>query len=150
MLGSKKVERANIAHTLLFSEPKSAIFMCMELLITVVNSCYQSKKAFCQWLEKFSRTRELNKKNPPFSQFFDERFEELPHRQIRNAGITTSTSYEFIPNVSLYANVFYLWYKVFLDGGNTEISIEDKELKHSFSKDISDLKRFNETIKFIK
>lgn len=144
------VQRATIAHTLLFSEPKSLCFMCAELLVTVMNSCYGSKKDFCQWLEKFARSREVQKKNPPFTDFFDDRFKELPHHEVRHVGELTQNAYEFTTNKSLYANIFYLWYKVFFDGNHREISIKDQNLRHSLAQDAEDLKHFNDVVKFIK
>lgn len=61
--------RATVAHGILFSEPKDYSFMCMELLITVIHTCYNGTVYLCKNMEKFYTVINRGAKAMPFSAF---------------------------------------------------------------------------------
>lgn len=144
------IKRAATAHTLLFNEPKSKLFMCMELLITVINHCYNEKKSFCKMLEKSFHHFESSKVDPPFASFFNEQFEKLSCTPIQNAGFNTKQIYRYNPSHSLYVTILFWWSKIFFADSQTVVTLKDENFKNQLINEIPDLKRFNDTVKFIK
>ena len=144
------IKRATTAHTLLFNKSKSKPFMCMELLVTVINHCYSGKITFCKMFEKTFHHFESSKVDPPFAAFFNERFQELPCTPIQNVGLNNKHICRYNPSQSLYADILFWWSQIFFADKQTVITLKDEDLKNQLTDEISDLKKFNDTVKFIK
>ncbi len=143
-------KKATIAHNLLFKDKKDYSFMCMELLIVVIVSCYKDKKAFSQQLQNASTTREIDKANPPFDKSFDSKVKELSFRRIHQFGGYVKELYEYTPTDSLYSRIFCMWHTLFLQNKEYNITVKDPNLKLLLDNNIKELKRFYDTIKLIK
>lgn len=143
------IKKVKIAHSLLFNEPQSTVFMCMELLLTVINDCYEGKLSFCKMIEQLSSTIYSNRNSPPFANFFNERFKELHYTETTH-GIYNTTTYIFSHPKSLYLDVLYLWCNMFFPEKRMTVSLKDRQLKKILDENLEELKRFYETIKFIK
>ncbi len=145
------IHKAQIAHTLLFDERKDYSFLCIELLIVVIVSCYKNKWRFCKWLDLIPGTRVLGDASPPFSDFFEEKFNNLPSKWITTVGYGGGQRKLVLEATnSLYSSIAYLWGMVFLDSNNYKANIDIKENKGLLERNIEDLKKYLDTIRFIK
>lgn len=144
------MKKATIAHTLLFNEPKSKVFMCMELLMIVINDCYMNKLPFCDKIQKTFHRHESSKDDPPFANFFNEKFLELNCTTIDHSGWERQHLYRYNHIYSLYADVLFLWCNIFFDNQNTKIILGDEDLKEKLKNYIPALKQFYNTVKFVK
>lgn len=143
-------KKVSMAHSLLFQEPKSKIFMCMEVLITVLHDCYDDNTLFCDFLMNLLRAHSINKPEPPFASFFNDRFEHEPRVHVQNIGLTNQTIYKLSSSESLYCDILYLWCGVELGKKQTVIRLANADLTTQLDAYIEDLKKFKSTIKFIK
>ena len=144
------IHRAKLAHTMLFDAPKDYSFMCVELLIVVIFSCYQSKWKFCKWLERFPGAIEIGKPSPPFSDFFEEKLKNLPSRVVTYVGGNPSKKLLLQTSTSLYSAIAYLWGMIFFDSKQNRSNVDIVENKDLLLKNVEDLKKYLDTIRFIK
>lgn len=144
------VQRAMLAHKLLYSEAKDYSFMCMELLIVTVEFCYQGRKALTEWFQSFTSLRESNKKAVPFSSAFDEKFNKIPHSIINHYGEYRTQEYAFQSTDSLYSVIAYTWYKLFLKNPHSSISIPNGATNALLVNNVIELKNFVEMIRLLK
>lgn len=146
----RMIDRAMMVHKLLYTDTKDYSFMCVELLIVVLTSQYQDIKIFSQWFRKFSNVVEGGKKLPPFSDFFENKFEEIPHEEIVYVGNSSAREYVFRPPDSLYGAIACIWCKMFLKNSSMLISVKDKTLKKMLTNNAEELMKFSDTIRLIK
>lgn len=147
------IHRATVAHNILFTEAKDYSFMCLELLIIVVNTCYKSTIYPCENLKKFNSLMEGDKKLPPFSTLLDKKFKSLPHVEETIIGTSGGRRYVFTSERSLYATIFVIWYAVVLNNGHSmgvAIAVKDAKINEQLNKNAKELKRFADIIKLIK
>lgn len=145
------VHRAKIAHTLLFNNLKDYSFLCAELLTVIIVSCYNNKWRFCKWLERIPGPREIGNPLPPFSSFFENKFNDLPTKEITVVGNgPTQKKLVLTAQNCLYSSIAYLWSMVFFDSKNYKSNIDVKENKDLLDNNIDALKTYLEIIKFIK
>ena len=143
-------KKVSTAHSLLFQEPKSKVFMCMEVLITVLHDCYDDNTSFCDFLKSLLRVHSTNKPEPPFASFFNDRFEHEPRVHVQNIGLTNHTIYKLSSSESLYCDILYLWCGAYEGNNQTVIRLANADLTTQLDAYIEDLKKFKSTIKFIK
>lgn len=144
------IHRAKIAHTLLFDEAKDYSFLCMELLTVVMISHYKDKKRFCKWFEQFQGTIELDKHDPPFASFFEEKLKSLSHKEVRNVGAGIPKTLVIQSPKSIYASIAYMWVMLNLNGRQNQAYIGVEPKIDILEKNVDDLKKYTETIRFIK
>ena len=145
--------RATVAHKILFIEPKDYSFMCIELLILIMTSCYENSIYICENLHHFTNQNELNKKKPPFWDFFGKKFKDIPHTEQISVLDMGGRTYILSSEQTLYAAIFATWYGVMLHSENTKktsITVSDKLMNEHVKQNITELKKFAEIIKFIK
>ena len=144
------IDKAMMVHMLLYTDIKDYSFMCIEMLIVVLTSQYQDIKRFSQWFKKFSSVIESGKNLPPFSDFFEKKFEEIPYQQITH--VRNNKVYEYVfqlPN-SLYGAIAHIWYKIFFNNPNMLISVKDKTTENMLQSNAEELMKFSDTIRLIK
>lgn len=103
------VNRAKLAHTLLYTESKDYSFMCMELLITTL-ICYYGNDLRIknnQFVYNLSLTFAKDRDHKPyFSDFFHKKFEDALTEYSNGFG----KSYALPHNASLYAAIIITWH----------------------------------------
>lgn len=145
------IQRAMLVHKLLYSgdKDKDYSFMCMELLIITIESCYQRKKIFTKWFQKFNFQADLDTKTTPFSSFFNEEFDKVPH-SAHSLRIGVIDEYVFQSADSLYGAIAYTWYELFLKKPLLSISISNGTTRSLLANNVVELKKFVEMINLIK
>ena len=153
-IGARKqeqiIKKASIVHRILFNEPKSKVFMCMELLIVIINDCYSRQKAFCVFFENVFGIHHANITATPFSNFFNNRFEELPCDIIHYDNSSRKDSYQYNISDSLYLYILFIWSRMFFSKSRQVISLSNEKLKEKLISHVEDLKKFDVTMGFIK
>lgn len=144
------IDRAMMVHKLLYTDDKDYSFMCVEMLIVVLTFQYQDIKSFSQWFEKFSIFVEDGMKQLPFSDFFEEKFEKIPHEEFIHFGDRSAKEYAFQPPYSLYGAIAYIWYEMFLKNPTIYISIQRKTLEEMLKCNAEELMKFSDAIRLIK
>ena len=142
------VQKAVLAHKLLYSDVKDYGFMCVELLILTVESCYEGDKVFTNWFQPFASGR--REKAPPFSVFFNKKFSEVPHETTCYSGTRSLCEYIFQSTVSLYGAIAYTWYELFFKNSLTSILVSNGATRNLLDNNVIELKKFVETVKLIK
>lgn len=145
------MHRVELAHRLLFEKGKDYSFMCAEILIAVLSSHYGSILAFTGWLDQFYQPIEFGKQKPPFDLFFQEKFDGTPMKEIVRMGGNVPRNWCcFSYEKSLYGAIAYIWYEMHVKNGSIGIDVESNELKTILKQNVDDLKKFVETLGFIK
>lgn len=144
------IDRAMMVHKLLYTDTKDYSFMCVEMLIVVLTSQYQDIKSFSQWFQKFNKAVEDGKDLPPFSVFFDKKFEEIPNQQIQHIRNRKVYEYALLPSDSLYGAIACIWYEMFLKNPTIYISIQSKTLEEMLKCNAEELMKFSDAIRLIK
>lgn len=145
------MHRVELAHRLLFEKGKDYSFMCAEILIAVLSSHYGSILAFTGWLDQFYQPIEFGKQKPPFDLFFREKFDGTPMKEIVRMGGNVPRNWCcFSYEKSLYGAIAYIWYEMHVKNGSIGIDVESNELKTILKQNVVDLKKFVETLGFIK
>lgn len=114
------VQKALMAHKLLYTEKKDYSFMCMELLLAVMMNVYEYESNFFKqpinvlgFDNVFTYTKENDLKKekiqPHFAAFFKEKFEEISFKRSRIFS-DTPENYVLPAEPDLYAAIFYTWY----------------------------------------
>ena len=148
------IQRAMLAHKLLFIAPKDYSFMCMELLIIVIMSQYKSIKNFTKWFYEYNREIESGKSEPPFDSFFAEKFKKVPAIDVDRSGTRALKSHMITSENSLYGAIAYMWFMLFLSSKKNNslryIELSNLDIYMLLDENIKDLKKFIDTIQFIK
>lgn len=152
------IKRVTIAHQLLYSDTKDYVFMCMELLLTVLicvyndNSCFADDPIrFCQSEKKFANifVPTNNSNTPAFANFFSEKLDNIyfsTHREFHDEPI----KYILPKKANLYCAILFNWY--WMHKRHSQIVFvhyEDDEYA-AVAKHYIELKKFAETIKMLK
>ena len=145
------VNRAMLVHKLLFNELKDYSFMCVEVLSIVLLTHYEDRKNFTEWFTQFFRSRESTKDWPPFDYYFNTKFSDVPITQIVQVGYSSGEIHRITHEKTMYGAIAYVWYSLYMRENSTpRLDIEDEKLKNLLDSNINDLKKFIDTIKFIK
>ena len=144
------IDKAMMVHKLLYTDTKDYSFMCVEILIVVLTFQYQNIMRFSQWINKYNDVKEDGKKQPPFSDFFDKKFAEIPYNLASYIGAYKTEAHEFRVSDSLYGAIAFIWYELFLKNPHALIDIQDKTLSEMLKNNAEELKKFSDTIRIIK
>lgn len=144
------VEKATITHNLLFKDRKDYSFMCMELLIVVINSCYGDNEIFTQKLKSLSTVITNSSKLPPFADDLDRKFKKLESRKISPSGVYVKDYWGYGPIDSLYARILCLWNEIFITNSKYSLMVADANSRLMFDGHIKELELFYGTVKLIK
>ena len=144
------IHRASLAHRLLFDNSKDYSFMCLEILTVILSSCYDNIVAFTTWFNGFYRVKEVEKKEPPFSFYFKEKFDSVPSRNYIYAGGGPHDCWCVTYEKSLYGAIMYMWYELYMKNDVAGIFYENKDIKTILRQNIEDIKKFKDTLSFIK
>lgn len=146
------INRATLIHKLLYSDSKDSSFMCIEVLSIVLLTCYNDRKNFTNWFDRFYRIQENAKEWPPFAYYFNNKLNSVPIAEFERF---TDKGYErFLQiqdNKSLYGAIAYLWYSLYMKKNNGHgMEIEDRKFREFLDGNVEDLKKFIDAIKLIK
>ena len=150
------VERTTLIHKMLFSETKDYSFMCIELLMVVLYSCYNNIKKFSSWLNPYSNLFEDSRTHIPFDAFFNSKFQKsrLTVDSLHSEGNYVTRILESAS--SLYGIIAYVWYQVELspnNGGDCYIGISNRmnpAQRDMLLDNVEELKKFSSMLKLIK
>lgn len=152
------VKRATIAHQLLYSDKKDYVFMCMELLLTVLICVYNDNSCFSDNPIRFGQSENVfanifvstnNAITPVFADFFNEKLGNIyfrTHREFHDEPI----KYLLPKKADLYSAIIFNWY--WMHKRHSQIVFvhyEDDEYA-PVAKHYIELKKFAETIKMLK
>ena len=143
------MRRAMVVHKLLYTAPKDYSFMCVEILIVVLESKYKYIKRFTKWLQQVRNGIEAGKDFPPFSDFFEKKFKEVPCDEITYRGSYNKIEYSLQYTDSLYGAIACIWYEMFLKNPNRVVSAKNEILSEMMKNNAEELMRFSNTIKLI-
>ena len=152
------MKRAMIAHQMLFSEPKDYIFMCMEILLTVLICHYNDMSCFLQDPVVFKAGDRLyddvfisssGSKHPAFSEFFKDKFNSLQFRPVYVFS-GDATNYALPNDIDLYAAVLYIWYRMHPKSPKLYFSIPQGSTYEFLSEYPNEFKKFIDIISLIK
>lgn len=144
------IERAMLAHKLLYSGAKDYSFMCMEVLLAVMICVYRDDSCFSG--ERFSVT-EFNRlfvptrksPIPAFAEFFKNQLEKIHfHPGYRFAG--TIESYVLPKQPNLYSAILFTWCKMH---ENNQYQYISKSAYENIANNHEELKNFAEMMKMI-
>ena len=94
---------------------------------------------------------ENDKTEPPFSSFFEEKIKKLPMTTVLRNGINSKEIHRFTYENSLYGDIAYIWYSLFMNTQSYRIiEIENPKKLDRLHNNIVELKKYENTIKFIK
>lgn len=144
------VEKAAIVHTLLYKDKKDYTFMCMELLIVVINSCYGDNTLFTQKLKSLAIAGSNRNELPPFADDFDRKFKQLNSQEIYPTGVYIKDCIGYSPIKSLYSRILCVWHEMFIRNSNRQLVVADSKSRLVLDEHIKDLEDFYETVKLIK
>ncbi len=151
------VNKATIAHQMLFSDKKDYVFMCMELLLTVLicvyndNSCFlnnpinlnQSEKMYAEIFVSPNQTL-----TPAFSDFFKDKYDNICFKTERGFP-DEPTKYILPKETNLYCAVLYNWYWMHRRHSRVVFSHYKGDNYETIAHHYGELKRFAETIKML-
>lgn len=135
------IQRAMLAHRILYSDVKDYSFMCMELLIVTMKFCYKNVR----WAPMFG-----NLTLTPFLPMFEKKLEKVPYHTIRHSGERSMVEFAFQRADSLYGVIAFTWYKLFPKDSHYFFSISNVTADHLLANNVIELKRFVEIVELIK
>lgn len=144
------IEKAKTAHDLLFEGKKDYSFMCMELLIVVINSSYSNNRVFTQSIQNLFSIRSQNRELPPFAADFDSKFKELESSKTLVSGSYTKNQLGYGPINSLYARILCLWHEVIIKNSKYELTVSSGNSKLKLDEHIKELSDFYDMVRLIK
>lgn len=149
------MKRATIAHQLLYTDKKDYVFMCMELLLTVLICAYGDDSCFSDNPIKLNQyeglyadifTSSNQTKEIAFSKFFEEKYDDIYFRTERdfpNGAITC-----MLPATpSLYCAVLFNWYWMHKKHPGFIFTHTKGDVYEPVAKHYLELKKFADTIK---
>lgn len=147
------VERAMVAHNLLFTDKKDYSFMCMELLLTIMICVYNNNMDIpladienLDYTNLFVQSETETK--PPFLDFFNAKFGEL-YLEENIAIYSGAITRIIVGKVGLYGAILFLWYWVHKKSEKYTLGFPPSTNYDKISKNYKDLKKFADTIKLI-
>jgi hypothetical protein len=139
------ITRAYLIHKLVFGDrddKKDYGFLCAELMIVILDFCYNGTKRFSRWLDYIPKKgTNIKHQLPVFFEFFDEKIDLSVHKVNENAYMVNSPK-------SLYGAIIYIWDQVYENPFRKFIVCP--KLKKVLNKNAEDLKLFSDAIGFIK
>lgn len=148
------VNKAMLAHKLLYSDKKDYSFMCMELLVTVMIYAYNYQAKFADIPISVTSFDKVfmpygNSPKPMFAEFFKAKFEDIYFRQVQ--GFPDEATHYLLPNyANLYGAILYTWYWMHKTHPRAVIVHTKGDEYEVIAANHKELIKFAETIKMIK
>lgn len=148
------VERAMLAHKLLFKEKKDCSFLCMELLLSVMVCIHNYERRFISSLNVGSKYENAFKvsgtiQDPAFASFLIEKFNKIDFRVFPHGGGPTIYRLpDGKPN--LYAAIISTWYHMHKPSQEYTYAIEFGSVYTPIAYNHTELKKFVDMIEFLK
>lgn len=145
------IKKAMIAHQLLYSDKKDYSFMCMELILTVMicvcndNSCFTDIPID---IKNFDDIFVSTGTKPEFVEFFKNKFEKIPFRQLREFP-DEPLCYLLPTKADLYGAIILTWYWMHKRSQKTIIRHTKNDAYAPISNNHQGLKKFAEMIKMM-
>ena len=138
------ITRAYLIHKLVFGDKgdkKDYGFLCAELLMVILDFCYNGTKRFSRWLDYIPKKgSNIKSQLPVFFEFFDKKIDQSVRRIKKN-------TYAVRPK-SLYGSIIYMWDQVYENPFRQFVVCP--KLKKILDKNAKDLNLFADAIGFIK
>lgn len=143
-------KKVMLTHKLLYTDKKDYSFMCVELILAVMLYIYNEDARFLEktvdlniWGHIF--TSSTGKIEPAFSNFFKEKFEQIPFT--RQHSFPDEPVVFVLPSKgSLYGAIIFTWYWLHNKDRTTVIKHTKGDSYEVVSQNYKELKRFVETI----
>lgn len=147
------VEKAMLAHTLLFTGKKDYSFLCMEILLTVMIYVYNDNSCFLDNpidVTSFDSVFQPSRSSPQpaFASFFKSQLESIYFRKSRRFS-DEPVSYLLPPHANLYAAIIFTWYWMHKKHPKAVLQYTPGEAYDAIAKNHEELKKFAETIKLM-
>lgn len=143
------IHKAMFVHKLLYKEIKDYSFMCVEVLMTVIYSCYDGEPHFTRWFDELNKYGKKKNNTPSFSMFFEKKFGDLSYGEKGEKFYDPLWGFTFRVN-TLYSSIAYIWYEMFFKNPYRYISILDPKTNKRLTNNVEELKKFLDLIKIIK
>lgn len=147
------MNKAELAHTLLYDSEKDYTFMCMELLLTVMICHYGDESCFTGTPinRDFSKVFKIIPSNqqPEFAEFFGEKFKDIYLSQ-QHSFPDEPTPYLLPKNGSLYCAILLTWYWMHKKSPYYIVQYQIGTCYDNISNNHKELEKFAQTIKLIK
>lgn len=144
------IQKAMLVHKVLYTDTKDYSFMCMELLIIIIESCYSGNVLFTDWYDRIGLSLRISNTHTPFSDFLGRKFNGI-HTEIKHhTGAFLALECVFKNTDSIYSVIAYTWHELYLKQQQQYITIQDAEIKKSLDKNVMELKKFVEAFRLIK
>lgn len=151
------INKAMVAHKLLFADKKDYCFMCMELLLTLV-ICINNGTDFLEQTIHLGSTKESFFKNiflpiyntlPDFFEYIYDKLDDIVYKT--NHLLPSDIKVYKIPERSnLCCAILYIWYQMHKPNPKFEFAINKDGVYSVIENHHEDLKKFAETINIIK
>lgn len=147
------INKAMLAHKLLYSDKKDYSFMCMEVLLAVMicvyrdNSCFSDTPIKTNTFDKIF-VPERNSIQPAFTEFFKKKFEEIRFSQ----GVRLSdeaATYVLPTHPSLYGAILFTWCWMHQRGLEVVFRYARNSVYEAISQNHEELKKYAELIKIM-
>ena len=152
------VKRATVAHQMLYTDKKDYVFMCMELLLTVLICAYKDNSCFLDNPIKLDRSEKMyanifvsseQTKPPAFGEFFQTKYDNI-YFKVEPGFSDEATKYILPKQANLYCAVLFNWYWMHKRHPRVVfVYYKDGEYE-SIARHHAELKKFAETIKTLK
>lgn len=147
------VQKAMLAHKLLYKEKKDYSFMCMELLLIVMICVYNDQSCFNDStidISEFEKVFIPSKSNvrPAFSKFFEDKFSKISFDTRRHFS-DEPLIYHLPQSVNLYGVILFTWYWIHKPNPNVSIKYWKDSEYEVVSKNHEELKKYAELIRMI-
>ena len=151
------VNKATIAHQMLFLDKKDYVFMCMELLLTVLicayndNSCFLDNPINLNQSEKYAGIFISSNQTsaPAFADFFKTKYDDI-YFKIERSFPDEPTKYMLPKKTNLYCAVLFDWYWMHKQHPSIVFVHYKGDDYETIANHHVELKKFAETIKMLK
>ena len=147
------INKAMIAHRLLFTEKKDYSFMCMEIILVVLLCVYKdealisgNRKIKISFNNFFGATTDSKEK--VLGKFFEERIKQVQLRKTID-GISGAESYSLTSKINLYGAIVYTWCHFNLGRSTYVINKVGEGIYKPIASNHEELKEFVNVVKMI-
>lgn len=146
------INKAKIAHKLLYNDKKDYSFMCMELLIAVMICVYKDDSLFTDSPISANKLQNLfvlsGGKQPAFGEFFSSKFEGVSFKE-RVTNYQNPISYSMPDYASIYAAIAFTWYWMHKANNRIIFKYTQGDLYSNIANNYETLKKYAETLRII-
>jgi len=148
------IKKVMLTHNLLYTGKKDYSFLCMELILAVMLFVYNEDEGFLKesvdmraFENVFITSKE--KRKPSFSNFFKEKFENIPYRRQQYFS-DEPLRYSLPTNANLYGAIIFTWYWMHEKKSHIIIQHTKGDAYEVISENHIELKKFVETINMMR